>query len=208
MMDFPDKFDESTRPLPAELGQAGTEAVQKLAERGYEIQVGLTPALADQILTMSQEPSIREYCPKDCSQRFADRTSAERWLEKKRAVFVLLKKEGDGLSLAGYGWAGPASSSHVPGGVNTFAVRIGEVGQGQGLAAPFSWLIIAGSAVLYGARDFWLETWASNGGAVHIYHKIGFETVDEQVDDRLTRDSQKISDTRVYMSLSNQLLPS
>lgn len=208
MTDFPDKFDETTHALPDNLGQAGQEAVQKLAERGYEVQVGLTPELADQILTMSKEPSIREFCPKDCSQRFADQAATEHWLGKKRAVFVLLKRQGEELSLAGYGWAGPGSSSHAPGGDNTFAVRIGEAGQGQGLAAPFSWLIIAASAVLYGARDFWLETWASNGGAVHIYHKIGFETVDEQADTRPTRDGQQISDTRVYMTLANQLLPS
>jgi ribosomal protein S18 acetylase RimI-like enzyme len=207
MMDFPDKFDEATRSLPDGLGPAGTEAVKKLAARDYEVQIGLTPELAGQILTMSQEPSIREYCPKDYGERFADRASTERWLEKKRVTFVLLKRQGDELSLAGYGWAGPGSSSHAPGGENTFAVRIGEAGQGQGLAAPFSWLIIAGSAVLFGARDFWLETWASNGGAVHIYHKIGFETVAEEPNERLTGDDQKTPDTRVYMSLPNELLP-
>lgn len=207
-MDFPNKFDEATHPLPDGLGQAGTEAAQQLAGSGYEVQFGLTPELADAISAMSQEPSIREYCPKDCGKRFKDKAATEHWLGKKRAVFVLLKREGDGLSLAGYGWAGPGSSSHAPGGKNTFAVRIGEAGQGQGLAAPFSWLIVAASAALFGAKNFWLETWASNGGAVHVYHKIGFKTVDEQADKRPTREGQTISDTRVYMTLPNELLPS
>lgn len=207
MTDFPDKFDENIRLLPDDLGEAGAEAVQKLAERGYEVQIGLTPELADQISTMSEEPSIREFCPKDCSQRFKDRTATENWLKKKRAVFMLLKRDGGKLSLAGYGWAGPGSSRHAPGGEHTFAVRIGEAGQGQGLAAPFSWLIVAASAVLFGAKEFWLETWASNGGAVHIYHKIGFKTIDEQPDKRPANDGQTIADTRVYMSLPNDLLP-
>jgi ribosomal protein S18 acetylase RimI-like enzyme len=210
MSDFPDKFEETVRSLPvAGLGQAGEEAVQKLAERGYEVKVGLTPEYADQILTMSHEPSILEFCPKDSSERFTDRAAAERWLAKKRAAFLLFKKEDSGaLSLAGYAWTGAGSSSHAPGGEVTFAVRIGEAGQGQGLAAPFSWLTVAGSAALYGARDFWLETWASNGGAVHIYHKIGFETVAEEPDKRLVPSGDKVPDTRVYMSLPNELLPS
>lgn len=204
MTDFPTGFNQTTQPLPDGLGQAGDEAAAKLAERGYEVRVGLTPELADQISIMAREPSIREYCPKDCAQRFKDRPAAEHWLTKKRAVFVLLKNG----KLAGYGWAGPATISHAPDSQNTFAVRIGEAGQGQGLAAPFSCLIIAATAVLYAARDFWLETWASNGGAVHIYHKIGFKTVDEQADARPTKDGQTVTDTRVYMTLSNRLLPS
>lgn len=205
MTDFPDQFDQDTPPLPKELGPAGAEAVQKLAERGYEVRFGLTPEIADSIAVMARQPGIREYCPKDCSQRFKDRAAMEHWLQKGRAMFVLIKKEGS--CLAGYGWAGPGSSQHVPGGENTFAVRIGEAGQGQGLAAPFSWLIIAATNVLFGAKDFWLETWASNGGAVHIYHKIGFETVNEQADERPTKDDQTIADTRVYMTLPNDLLP-
>lgn len=203
MKDFPDKFDQGTSSLPEELGQAGDEVATKLSERGFEVRVGLTPELADQVRVMSLEPSIREYCPKDCSHRFKDRAAAEHWLNKKRAMFVLLK---DG-QLAGYGWAGPGTSTYAPGGQNTFAVRLGEAGQGQGLAAPFSWLIIAASAALYGARNFWLETWGSNGGAVHIYHKLGFETVDEQPDERPTKDGKLVADTRIYMSLPNELLP-
>jgi len=205
-MEFPDRFDAAAQALPAALGQAADAAAQKLSERGYEVRFGLTAELADQIAAMAREPSIREFCPKDCGQRFADRAATEDWLKKGRAVFVMVDKQ-DG-SLAGYGWAGPGSSSHAPGGHNTFAIRIGEAGQGKGLAAPFSWLIIAATAVMFGAKDFWLETWASNGGAVHIYHKIGFVTVDEQADSRpTTKQTEAIADTRVYMTLDNGLLP-
>jgi ribosomal protein S18 acetylase RimI-like enzyme len=52
----------------------------------------------------------------------------------------------------------------------------------------------------------WLETWASDGAAVHIYHKLGFEDVDSQVDQRPTAGGQTVADTRLYMSLPNELL--
>jgi hypothetical protein len=209
MISWPDKFDDATRPLPTgNLGQAGAEAARKLAERGYEVHAGLTSELAAQVLTMSTEPSIREFCPKDLSERFIDRAATERWLAKKRAAFLLFRREDSGsLGLAGYGWSGAGSNHYAPKGDTTFAVRIGEAGQGHGLAAPFSWLIIAASTYLYGAQDFWLETWASNGGAVHIYHKIGFVTVAEQSSERLVPDGKTITDTRIYMSLPNELLP-
>jgi GNAT superfamily N-acetyltransferase len=211
MIDWPHQFNEASSPIStADLGTTGIEAAQKLAAQGYEVHIGLTPELADQILAMSRQPAIREYCPKDSSERFADRAATEHWLAGKgRAVFLLFKKTDDeSLQLAGYGWSGPVSSSHAPGGETTFALRVGEVGHGQGLAAPFSWLIIAASAALYGARDFWLETWGSNGAAIHIYHKIGFETVDEEPGERLNTDGQKIADNRIYMLLPNNLLPS
>ncbi len=85
-------------------------------------------------------------------------------------------------------------------------MRVGEASQGQGLATPFSRLILAGSATLYGSQDMWLETWASDGAAVHIYHKLGFEDVDSQVDQRPTAGGQTVADTRLYMSLPNELL--
>jgi ribosomal protein S18 acetylase RimI-like enzyme len=209
MIPFPSGFVATTQKLPEDLlGETGVQAAHKLADQGYEVHVGLTPEFADRISVMAQEPSIREYCPKDSGERFAGQASTERWLAKKRSMFLLLKRTvDDGLSLAGYGWSGSESSPHVPGGETTFAIRIGEAGQGQGLATPFSWLIIAGSAVLYGAKNLWLETWAVNAGAVHVYHKIGFVTVAEKPDERVLPDGKTTPDTRVYMSLPNELLP-
>jgi ribosomal protein S18 acetylase RimI-like enzyme len=209
MIPFPDTFSESTQSVPeASLGDKGLEAIQKLAERGYEVHAGLTPEFAQAISAMALEPSIREYCPKDSGERFADQASTERWLSKKRGTFLLLKRADDGsLSLVGYGWVGAGSNSRIPGGETTFALRVGEAGQGQGLATPFSWLIVAASAALYGAKNMWLETWLSNGGAVHIYHKIGFVDVAEQPDKRSVPGGEAVDDTRVYMSLPNELLP-
>lgn len=210
MIPFPDTFSESTQAVPeASLGEKGAEAVKKLADQGYEVHAGLTPELAQAISAMALEPSIRTYCPKDSSQRFADKASTERWLSKKRGMFLLLKRADNGsLSLAGYGWVGSGSNSRIPAGETTFALRIGEAGQGQGLATPFSWLIVAASAVLYGAHNMWLETWSSNAGAVHIYHKIGFVTVAEEPDKRPVPDAEAADDIRIYMSLPNELLPS
>lgn len=207
MSSFPDGFTDTTTPIDASLlNQEGKDAVAFLAERGYQVHTGLNLDYTDQIIAMALEPGIREYCPKDCTQRFADRTTTETWLSKKRAAFLLLKETDQGLELAGYGWSGSATSSKVPGGETTFAIRIGEAGQGQGLATPFARLIVQASAILYDAKDFWLETWGMNAGAVHVYHKIGFETVAEQPDKRPSS-AGEVSDIRVYMSLSNDLLP-
>jgi ribosomal protein S18 acetylase RimI-like enzyme len=123
-------------------------------------------------------------------------------------MFLLLEKSADGqLELAGYGWAGAETSAEVPGGQTTFAVRIGQKHQGKGLATPFCQLIVDGAASLYDSRDFWLETWGSNGGAVHVYHKLGFETVAEKAAERPTVDGSKVNDVRVTMKLANELLP-
>jgi ribosomal protein S18 acetylase RimI-like enzyme len=209
MTAFPSTFAEVTRALPAAgLGEKATQAIQQLAGKGYEVHTGLTEEFAQAIARMTQEPSIRLYCPRDAGERFTDQAATERWLAKERAVFLLLKRADDGsLGLAGYGWAGAGTTSQVPGGEITFAIRVGEAGQGQGLATPFAWLIVAASAASYGAKNMWLETWASNGGAVHIYHKIGFVTVAEVPGKRAVPDSGPADDIRVYMSLANELLP-
>lgn len=205
MKAFPTVFAADAQPLSvAELGGHAAEAAQHLTTQGYEVRLGLTPAYAEQILTMAQEPNIREYCPKDSSERFAGREATEHWLSKGRAFFLLVKREDQ--SLVGYGWAGPAANAHVPAGEVTFALRIGEAGHGQGLAAPFSWLIVAATAKLYEAQKFWLETWTSNGAAVHIYHKLGFETVAEAPGHRPTAGGGQVADTRLYMQLPDASL--
>ncbi len=85
MLAFPDTFDTTTRPLTAEgLGPADAAALKQLAEKDYEIHVGLTPEYADAIIKMALEPDIREYCPKDCAERFADR-AAHRALAGQKA---------------------------------------------------------------------------------------------------------------------------
>lgn len=199
-MNYPTQFENKAKVLEASAGGS----IDELKSRGYEVQYGLTMDMADEIMKMTQEPAIREYCPKDSSERFKDQIATKSWLQKGRATFLLLNNSSE---LVGYGWAGSGTSSHVPGGETTFAIRIGEKGQGQGLATPFSKAIVFGSAELFDSKDFWLETWQSNGGAVHVYHKVGFEDVDQQLDQRPTSYGGTVSDTRLYMSLPNEKLP-
>ena len=207
MKPYPISLADNTEPVSAgSLGQADVEALQFLAEKGYEVHLGLTPNYADDIITMAREPAIREYCPNDYGNRFADRVATERWLSKGRAVFLLLKRQGDQLQLAGYGWAGPATSEQVADGEATVALRLGEIGQGQGLATPFLQLMVASSAAHYGAKNLWLETWASNSAAVHVYQKLGFEPVAEVAGERQTQAGGAVADIRLYMSLPNERL--
>jgi hypothetical protein len=207
-MNYPTDFMSETQAFPVErLGPLGREAYQKVLDQGYDIRVGLTPELADAIAQTALEPSIREYCPNDSAERFTDRAATQRWLSKGRAAFLLVKTAEDGnLQLAGYGWVGARANSHVPGASSTFAIRIGEIGQGKGLAAPFSRIIIAGAAILYGADKLWLDAWDSNGAAVHVYHKIGAVEIDRQSTQRPRPSGETVTDTRVYMSLPDELL--
>jgi ribosomal protein S18 acetylase RimI-like enzyme len=210
MSNFPTEFQLSTQLISDEVmaDPADVAFINRLADQGYEVHAGLTDKLADQLETMALEPHIKEFCPNDCSKRFKDRLAIEEWLKKERATFLLLKHGDVGdLELAGYGWVGKGTSSHVPGGENTFAIRIGQAAQGQGLATPFARLIVAGAAVLYDAKNIWLETWESNAGAVHVYHKIGFQDVDKVADERPRTNGERISDNRLYMQLPNDLLP-
>lgn len=207
MNQFPDAFAETPAPVPVEkLGPVGKQAADELASAGYEIRVGLSRQYAADIIDMAKEPAIREFCPNDIGSRFKDLAATEQWLSKHRAVFLLIKKEADGSRLAGYGWVGPVESTQVPAGENTLAIRIGQLGQGQGLATPYTKLMADGSAILYDAKNLWLETWESNGGAVHVYHKAGFEDVAKEPSERPTAAGGHVQDTRLFMSLANELL--
>ena len=209
MSAFPTAFSDQLQPLPVDhFNDAGRQAVDYLASKGYEVRVGLTEPFATAIKVLSLQPTIREYCPRDCSVRFASREATETWLSKGRCVFLLIKPADEGSELlAGYGWCGPETSSHVSGGETTFAPRISETDQGHGLAAPYSLVMLQATAALFDARNFWLETWASNGGAVHVYHKMGFTDVSEQPGTRPRPSGEQVDDTRIYMTYPNELLP-
>ena len=202
MIPFPDHYDDALQALPAEhMSEAGQQAIESLKEKGYEVQTGLTMEYADAIAVLSREPSIQEYCPKDCSERFASRETTAKWLSKKRATYLLLQILDDGQKqLAGYGWVGAKQTAQVPGGETTFSLRVGENHQGKGLATPFALAMLAAAEATYGAPHMWLETWASNGGAVHIYNKLGFNTIAEKPDERPSVSGQMVADTRLYMT--------
>lgn len=203
MMPFPDHYDTALQPLPEQMSEAGKQAVESLKSKGYEVQTGLTPEYADAIAAMSREPSIKEYCPKDCSERFASRETTAAWLSKKRATYLLLQVVDSGhKQLAGYGWVGTKQTTLIPGGETTFSLRVGENHQGKGLATPFAAAMLAAARATYGAPHMWLETWASNAGAVHIYEKLGFTIVTEKPDERPSVSGQMVTDSRLYMTES------
>jgi phosphoglucosamine mutase len=200
---FPNTYDTDLQPMLAgRMSEAGKQAIGSLEGKGYEVHTGLTPDYADAIAAMANEPSIKEYCPNDSGSRFKNRETTAEWLSKKRATYLLLQKSenGEPLRLAGYGWVGAKHSSQVTGGETTFSLRIGEDHQGKGLASPFAVCMLSAAAATYDTPHMWLETWASNGGAVHIYHKIGFITVAEKPDARPTLGGQTVADTRLFMA--------
>ena len=202
MIPFPDSYDNELRPLPAEqMSEDGRAAIESLKTKGYEVQAGLTPEYADAIAAMALEPSIKEYCPNDSGSRFINRQTTADWLSKKRATFLLLHKSDNGqLELAGYGWVGAKQNLLISGGETTFSLRVSENHQGKGLAAPFSVSMLSAATAIYGAKHMWLETWESNGGAVHIYHKIGFTDVASKQEERPTATGQMVADTRLFMT--------
>jgi hypothetical protein len=206
MKELPADFVATTDPMSEGLSKQCDAALELLDSKGYEVRVGLTPDYANQITAMSKQPSIAEYCPDDRTKRFRDQAATKQWLSKKRGVFLLIRKGDERDNLAGYGWIGLAEDEHAPGSKTTFAVRIGETSQGQGLAEPFSRVIIYGGCKLWDLKDVWLATWASNGGAVHVYRKIGFKDIDLVPAKRLARDSNEVDDQRIYMDISNEAL--
>ena len=202
---YPAALDEQLEPIPLDdMTEAGHEAAAFLTSKGYEVVSGLTPLYADQISRLSHENSICEYCPKDSKERFTNLDTTREWLSKGRAVYLLIYKQPDTANpeLAGYGWIGSKQTSMVPGGETTFSLRVSEHHQGKGLAAPFSRCMLEAAEVTYGAHNMWLETWASNAGAVHIYHKLGFHDVNQKQDERPSLQSLFVSDVRIYMDKS------
>lgn len=216
---YPTSFAESTAPLPSNLGDQATEAAAQLAEHGFVVHAGLTPEYAGVISQIARQAAIREYCPKDATEsRFGTPESAAQWLKKGdeklrtygRGMFVLLHQTAGEPEVAGYGWTGPEASDHVPGGQVTFAVRMNEAFQGMRAARPFTTLIVAGSAALYGAEGVWLEAWASNIRATSTYERAGFVRHPEattSIDQRPSlRRGRVLPDARLYMSFPDRLL--
>lgn len=205
MAKFPTTFAETTQPLPSNLGDVGDAAVERLAEKGFEVVYGLTEYMAGSMATMAVcDKGIQEYCPKDSQSRFATMESTKRWLGKHggRGVLLLLENlPDDGQRLAGYGWTGLESSGSEAD--VTFALRVGPAARGKKLAADYSRLIVSGSAALFDIdpSNVTLETWASNIGAGRVYEATGFvEThrTEGQVRPTLQPIGTKVNDRIVY----------
>lgn len=173
--------------------------LETLADRGYRVQIGLTREDALQLSTLSQQPLIRTYARADSETRFKDYAATEQWLAKGRLVFLL--KPVDSPVVAGYGWTGPGTSPYVPAGTLTGGLRLSELHQGRGLARPFLSLVLAYTQRKKPNDVMWFGTWQSNEAAVHIYETVGFTTVADHPDHRLTLDGKTVDDVRLFMQL-------
>ncbi len=74
MKPFPTTFADVTQPLSELLNNtADKDLLRQLAVKNYEVRLGLTPEFADAIARVAEQPSIREYCARYQSDRFANR---------------------------------------------------------------------------------------------------------------------------------------
>jgi RimJ/RimL family protein N-acetyltransferase len=198
MKPFPTTFaPQAVFLVPDEADDTTREALERLQEKGFRVQLGLTRADTASLQALSVQSSVRKYCPKDCTERFKDEPTIAQWLTKQRLVF-LLKQTTTG-ALAGIAWMGPGTSSHVPAGKLTGGIRLSETFQGLGLATPFLAVALEHTSANFSSEPVWFECWQSNAGALHIYQKLGFETVQTEPSQRLTPTGTYTPDVRVHM---------
>lgn len=215
MASYPTGFAERTTVIDGGIGQRGDAALARLLEKGFMVATGLTEYFAGAIGVMGYQPHIREYCPKDATEsRFGTLASTEKWLQKGggRGMFLLLRGKGENAQLEGYGWTGVEVCNELPDYPITSAYRIGERGQGKGLAKDFVQVVVSGTNTLYAPNEgIGLETWKSNHAA-SLYPKVGFVALAEAPEDELRptlnpdATDGKVLDRRLYMGYPRELL--
>jgi hypothetical protein len=199
MANFPNTFAEKLQYLPADLGEDGNAARERLAEKGFVVVAGLTRHMAGAVSAAASQEHIVEVCPKDPTEkRFGTEESTEKWLGKGggRGVMLMAKPVGKGalemamaedpvalkkLRMVAYSWEGGEKSEIIAAtGTEvdtTFAIRMTQEGLGHKASADFTTVTVAGSAALYGAQNVWLETYGWNIPANKAYKQAGFEQV-------------------------------
>ncbi len=215
MANFPTTFTDSPEILRGGIGVRGDRSLQRLEERGLYVAAGLSEYYAGAVGVMGSQPHIREYCPKDATnKRFGTLTSIEEWLQKGggRGMFLLLEGAVRGATLAGYSWTGPGPCDELPDHPITSAYRIGERAQGKRLSGDFVQVVVSATNALYAPNEgIGLETWQSNKAA-SLYPKIGFELVTQapepEMRPSLREDAVdgKVEDLRLYMGYPGDLL--
>lgn len=201
MKDLPNSLVDNPAELSSfDLEATAQAAVEDLDARGFKVLVGLNEAYAEQIMSLCHEDAILEYCPNDAGSRFTDLAAAKTWVAKQRAIFLLVEK--DSGKLAGYGWVGEEDNNQeVKDGKTTWAIRISQNYQGQGLATPYAKAIVFGGRSIYGLDHIWLASWASNPAAIHVYGKLGFVEAVQVSTDRKDLQGETVHDSRIYMYL-------
>lgn len=185
--EFPTTFTNEMHVVhPYHVAAKHAQPFVDLANKGYEVAVGLRREDVSGLADIAQQPGTREYCPKDLTARWGTEELAEKQLTKDGGRGVLRLVSRDTGQIMGFGWTGRMSQEEqalLPGCENTFALRLHEDSRGQKLGTPFSKAIVAASMVIFKARNIGLETWASNTPAVRTYlgaQAVLVTTVDSQ----------------------------
>ena len=166
-MNVPQTLSNSLHSIDqSKLSDSGKAFYQKILDRGFDIKFELDETAAKQIIKLSLEPAIKEFCPNDSGKRFKDIDSLKQWISKGRIVVLLTKQVDNNTEVVGYGWVGEGESMYVETGKATFAIRIGEAGQGQGLGTPFAALIVEVAASEYGINLVWIGEKAPSATSV------------------------------------------
>lgn len=153
--------------------------------------------------------------------------------EYGRGVITIVDtKLNPDVAVAAFGWVGPERPSAplgtvehrtppelvdefnvVMGGLGlrtTYAIRVGERHAGKGLSRPLNTLLVHAGNALYGATDFWLETWKSNHAGPKVYAPGGWKK--RPIEIPAMRPSVKaghdVPDVRTWYTYPNDKLPS
>lgn len=156
-----------------------------LEDKGLQVYRGWDGTLRDQLVIASCQSHILQYTPGDAERRFTTAEAADAWYhEHDRVVYSL----GQKAMLAGLIWYGNSPDKNLDADY-TFAIRMYEASQGQGLARSF--LEAAHSDFrqhTHNERNVWLSTSADevkNAAALRLYRNAGYNTVNE-ADGRVT----------------------
>jgi len=215
MAKFPNGFGEHHIRLMADdaFDQVSNEALLQLEEAGFEPWAGIMREDMPAITAIAGQESVREFCPRDITERWGSEAMAEEQLAKNggRAVFILRQTVTGNIAVYGWTRLEKKPPKKLPDCPTTFAVRLISEFGGRGLAAPFSRAIIAGSVALYGAKGIGLETWDSNVRAVKAYKRSEDIHVPSKPSQRTTLQPMPaeakgmIADTRLFMKWPHTL---
>lgn len=202
---FPENLTDTVQALEpgSDLGERADYWLHRLHDARLHVALGLGASLQPQLHALANEPSIKEFCPNDATDRRfgstpGDIAPMQTWISKNGGRgFVGIYTEiapSPTARLLAYGWAGTERHAHFPNADVTTAYRVGEQGssiarhirandkaRGAHEPAPFRLGLALGEMVIatathFGAspRDISLETWASNVGARALYEHLGF----------------------------------
>lgn len=214
MAHFPNKLVDKVEAVDGGIGSLGDQALASLREKGFTLAAGLTEYFAGAVGMMGRQPHIREYCPKDATdKRFATLPSTTAWLNKGggRGMFLLLSGTDPNFQLEGYAWGGIEPCEQLPDHPITSAFRIGDRSAGKGLGRAFTQAVVAAIHTLYGEGEgIGAETWSSNH-ASGMYERAGFESIaaDDLYIPRPTLDPNAVDgevlDRRLYLGFRSEL---